>query len=183
MYKMPRDEKGQPRMTISSLRKWSNTYLKSHDGHEVCENTIREWVKKCGFKFFTKKKGVYIDGHDREDVAEHRKEFVTGEELDELSQPLWLWDTKGEKWRHVDEIEGVELCNKSFFGGLGGQFRDDVEKKCVSYWHDESIFNANNTESSFWGTHGEPSLMSKGKGGGDNDFGFYRRSLWMVSTF
>ena len=109
-------------MTISSLHKWTNKYLKSHNGHEVCKYAIQEWVKKCGFKFITKKKGVYIDGHDREDVAEHRKEFVTGEELDELSQPLWLWDTKGEKWQHVDEIKDVELRNKSFFGGLGGQF-------------------------------------------------------------
>jgi len=158
--------KGKARLTISTLHDWTNKYLRDNDGVEVSQATIHCWVKKCGFNFVTKKKGVYIDGHDQGDVEQHRKEFVFDTEKAEFNQPLWFWDKEEECWRHIDEIDDVEVRNNEFFGNLGGQFREEVTEKTLAYWHDESIFNANDGDRSFWGISGETCLISKGKGAG-----------------
>ena len=36
----------------------------------------QKWLHELGFEVLNKKKGVYIDGHEREDVVEHRKKFL-----------------------------------------------------------------------------------------------------------
>ena len=39
--------------------------------------TARRWLLTLGFRQLHHQKGVYFDGHDRPDVAEHRKEFLS----------------------------------------------------------------------------------------------------------
>ena len=43
---------------------------------EISETTAVNWLKKIGFKLRKVKKGVYIDGHEREDVVKVRREFI-----------------------------------------------------------------------------------------------------------
>ena len=38
--------------------------------------TAREWLNKMGYRWKNIKKGVYIDGHEREDVVEYRGKFL-----------------------------------------------------------------------------------------------------------
>ena len=38
--------------------------------------TARRWLHKLSWRYRQKKKGMYIDGHEREDVVEYRKGFV-----------------------------------------------------------------------------------------------------------
>ena len=42
----------------------------------IAESTAREWFEKIGFEMCTVGKGVYADGHEREDVVQYRREFV-----------------------------------------------------------------------------------------------------------
>lgn len=54
--------------------------LPSHygeNGGHICEKTAGLWLKLLGFSAVDEmKKGVYIDGHEREDVVAYRTQFV-----------------------------------------------------------------------------------------------------------
>ena len=41
----------------------------------ISVQTARSWLHELGFQVLDKKKGVYIDGHERPDVVQHRKRF------------------------------------------------------------------------------------------------------------
>ena len=43
----------------------------------ICERTAINWLKKLGYVCKDVKKGVYHDGHERPDVVEARKKFLT----------------------------------------------------------------------------------------------------------
>ena len=47
----------------------------------VSETTARNWLKKMGYRYKKYQKGVYIDGHEHEDVVEYRKTFLKEMEL------------------------------------------------------------------------------------------------------
>ncbi|CAN0368104.1 unnamed protein product, partial [Phaeothamnion confervicola] len=41
---------------------------------EISVRTAQLWMHKLGAGFVTKRKGVYVDGHDRDDVLKYRDE-------------------------------------------------------------------------------------------------------------
>jgi len=42
----------------------------------ICLRTAQNWLYVLNFRFQERKKGVYVDGHEREDVVEYRREFL-----------------------------------------------------------------------------------------------------------
>ena len=42
----------------------------------ISVNTALRWVKKLGWTYGKLKNGMYLDGHERLDVVEYRKDFV-----------------------------------------------------------------------------------------------------------
>ena len=40
------------------------------------KTTAHTWLKHMGFEFKQYQKGIYVDGHEREDVVAYRKEFL-----------------------------------------------------------------------------------------------------------
>ena len=56
--------------------------------HFVSLRTAVHWLRHLGFKPRSQKKGVYIDGHEREDVVKHREEYLkVMEELRKTHKP------------------------------------------------------------------------------------------------
>ena len=43
---------------------------------EIGEITTVRWLKKLGFKLRKVSKGIYVDGHEREDVVQARHDFI-----------------------------------------------------------------------------------------------------------
>lgn len=43
---------------------------------QICEATAVHWLKKLGFKLRRVQQGVYVDGHEREDVVKARKDMI-----------------------------------------------------------------------------------------------------------
>ena len=43
---------------------------------EISESTAVQWLKKLRFKLCRVQKGVYVDGHKREDVIKAREEMI-----------------------------------------------------------------------------------------------------------
>lgn len=45
-------------------------------GQKISEATARRWLVKLGYALKEAKKGMYVDGHEREDVVEYRQKFL-----------------------------------------------------------------------------------------------------------
>ena len=43
----------------------------------VCNNTAKSWMFELGFFMTEVKKGLYFDGHQREDVVKYRKKYLS----------------------------------------------------------------------------------------------------------
>ena len=61
--------KRAPNLTLADFAQWV-----AETWHvEVCKETARLWLHRMGFSYRQFSKGVYFDGHEREDVVQHRK--------------------------------------------------------------------------------------------------------------
>ena len=43
---------------------------------KISVETARKWMHELGFEVVTKKKGTFVDGHEKEDVVEYCKTFL-----------------------------------------------------------------------------------------------------------
>lgn len=100
------------------------------------------WLKKLGLIPQSRKKGIYFDGHEREDVVEYRKEF-----LDKM--------LVYEKFMPTFEGENMEQKNPILLPN---------EKLHILITHDECLFYANDDRPIVWAPVGEPPLRKKGQG-------------------
>lgn len=65
-------------MRPAKLVRYVNQFLLPTLGieSEISESTAVRWLKKLGFKLRRVQKGVYVDGHEREDVIKARKDMI-----------------------------------------------------------------------------------------------------------
>ena len=108
--------KGEPNLTAHTFAQWVNETTKAG----ICDETARLWLQKLGFTQKHHKKGVYFDGHDREDVVAYRSQFV----------------------KSMAEI--AKNCI------LPGRDPPQVPRPIIQVAHDESSFHANALQSNFW---------------------------------
>ena len=52
-----------PNLTVEMFRSWID------NKHELSKQTARKWLHILGFKQLNHQKGVYFDGHERDDVV------------------------------------------------------------------------------------------------------------------
>lgn len=108
--------------------------------------TAINWLHKLGYKWVDIKKGLYKDGHDREDVVEYRQtKFLP--QLATLQPSLKEWTLNDN-----DTFTPVSL-------EFNGQLR-------VTVTHDECTFNANDCRHQQWVEEGGMPLQSKSRGKG-----------------
>ena len=106
--------------------------------------TARRWLNKMGFSYGTVRKGVYVDGHEREDVKDYRNNVFLPK-WRELSERFVQFDENG-VWKKPDLPEGVSPL--------------------VLVTHDESTFNANDGRRKAWMEKGKQQIRPKGQGKG-----------------
>ena len=74
--------KGKPHLTVVTFCKWINKALLTNSTLEpgyprnLSSETARKWLHHLGFEVLTIRKGIFIDGHERDDVVEARKLFL-----------------------------------------------------------------------------------------------------------
>ena len=106
--------------------------------------TARNWLRKLGFNWKDIHKGVYIDGHEREDVVRYRNEvFIPC--FDRILPSLREWDETGNQL--IKELPSGE-------------------KEKILVTHDESTFNANDGKRRMWIQGDAQPLRQKSKGRG-----------------
>lgn len=96
----------------------------SHLGkYNICERTARRWLKRCSFEPKPTKKGVYEDGHEREDVMEYREQVFLPrmEELERRAVGFEPTDEGG--WSIIEPSLAL------------------AERRVVFYFHAESFFH------------------------------------------
>ena len=111
--------KGEPNLTTQMFCQWA----KEKFSIEICTETARRWLHHLGFNICNHQKGVFFDGHEREDVVAYRTVFLeTLAKLDETT---------------------ITPAQPS-------QCVEDGKQRHIRVVHDESTFYANADQTRFW---------------------------------
>ena len=139
--------KGKPNMTAATFCTWLNHDLlplvRAHHPDapvHVSVPTATRWLHKLGFNPSSTKKGLYIDGHEREDVVEYRKLYL----------------------RKLEVLEATHRPPPPVSGERGS----DVMKRLVLLYHDESTFHSNDDQGWVWAEKWSQQIKPKGQGRG-----------------
>jgi hypothetical protein len=97
----------------------------------ISERTARRWLQQLSWRYGAMCNGMYLDGHEREDVVAYRNAFVA------------RWKVY-DKWFHTWDSEGVEHRPQNAFPVEGGRFR------LILVTHDESVFYQNDFRKTHW---------------------------------
>ena len=95
----------------------------------LSKRTARRWLIKLGWRHTTVRKGVYMDGHERDDVVKYRKEVFL---------PLMAQYESRMTCYEGPELKKVEPVLKS------------GEKRIIAQFHDECCFHANDQRNTAW---------------------------------
>ena len=117
---------------------------------EIRSRTARKWLNRLGYKWKDVQKGVFFDGHEREDVAGYRETFL--EEMKSLLPYFVEFQDDGT----ILPKEYPEDC------AVGGPNRRQI----IMITHDESTFSVNDSRRKVWTLEGHGILRPKGRGKG-----------------
>ncbi len=127
-------KKGEPNLTSQQFRDW----IKAKFNVSVCVETARVWLHHLGFEQRNHHKGIFFDGHDRDDVSRYRKEFL--EMMSKLDEKTIIPDQP-----NLPQVQ-------------------EGEKPLVRVVHDESTFYAIAFQSLFWSDGHVDALRQKSLG-------------------
>lgn len=148
--------KGEANLTSITFCEWVNEDLLPNSNLEpgfprkVSIDLAQRWLHRMGFEVLSPKKGMYIDGHEREDEVKERGIFL--KKMAELG------------FVHPDNAPTPESaraypCDVPLPS-------TETRDKTVFFFHDESTFNSNEDQHFQWGQKGEHMLRPKSKGSG-----------------
>ncbi|TEB25675.1 hypothetical protein FA13DRAFT_1756509 [Coprinellus micaceus] len=106
------------------------------------------WLRANGYRYGRKRKGMYVDGHERDDVVVYREEFI--ERWMEYEKRMITYDNDG----NVLAIpKGFKLANPS------------TPFELIVVTHDESMFYENDRRTLVWSHENDkPVPVRKGEG-------------------
>jgi hypothetical protein len=112
----------------------------------ISVSTARRWLETLGWRYGRHSGGMYVDGHERADVVEYRRTFVS----------CWV---EYEKCFHFD-TDGIPLPV------LNEPPTSSAEKfsRLILVTHDESTFFQNDMRTNHWGHQGISVPKAKGEG-------------------
>lgn len=148
--------KGDANLTSITFCQWVNEYLLPNSNLEpgfprkISVELARRWLHKLGFEVLVPSKGMYFDGHERADVVKERGVFLR--KLAEIG------------FVHPDQAPTPESA-RAFPSDVPLQ-STEVRNKTVVFFHDESIFHANEDQHFQWGIKGDHMIRPKSKGSG-----------------
>ena len=135
---------------ISSPKIQDHLKLVGIDRPFISERTAHRWLGTLGWRYGRQKNGMYIDGHEREDVVQYRTAFV--QRFKQYERRFHLWDDNGEE---LPPPRGFHVPEAA------GRFR------LVLVTHDESTFFQNDQRKVGWDREGS-SKAPKPKGDGQS---------------
>jgi hypothetical protein len=113
----------------------------------ISERTAQRWLKRLDWRYGLKKKGMYIDGHERDDVVAYRKAFCK------------RWK-EYEKRMVIHDYSGNVIREPTYFAVPQG-----LRFRLIVVTHDESTFYARDRRKAYWqNTKAVPKPERKGEG-------------------
>jgi hypothetical protein len=97
----------------------------------LCERTARRWLIKLGWRLIRIQKGVYMDGHEWEDVMKYRNEVFLPR----------VREYEARMTHYVLEGTDLQPIEPELQAG---------QKKIIPLFHNESCFHANEHKSTAW---------------------------------
>lgn len=79
LYVLPSSPSFYSLCPLLLYNRWVNTDLLQKefaDGEGISRSTAHHWIARLGFRWSRHGKCVYVDGHNRPDVLEARKEYT-----------------------------------------------------------------------------------------------------------
>lgn len=107
-------------------------------------------MHELGFQVLTAKKGAFVDGHEREDVVQYRKKFLR-------------------RMVSLGFLNSANAPTEEARSALPSDLEcppQSVIEKTVVFFHDESTFQCNDDQTTFWGMEGTYLIKPKHKGSG-----------------
>ncbi len=77
--------------------------LKQYGLTAVCISTVYRWLKKLGVSHEPRRKGYYVDGHEKEETIAYRYNFIERYFTYERRAPRWIQITKEEAYKLEEE--------------------------------------------------------------------------------
>jgi hypothetical protein len=114
----------------------------------VSLRTAQRWLKRLRWRYAKKKNGMYIDGHEREDVVDYRNKFV--QRWKEYEKRFVIYDNEGQV---VSQPQGFEVPGVRF--------------RLILITHDESTFYENDRRKTKW-VHENEKAVAERKGEGQS---------------
>ncbi len=155
--------KGQLNLTIAKFCEWVNEDLLPNETLEpgfprkISVETARKWMHELGFEVVAKKKGTFVDGHERDDVVKYRKTFLR-------------------KMVALGFLNAGNAPTEEAKAALPAKLHTpppEVADKTVILFHDETTFQANEDQSTLWAEKGTSVMRPKSKGSGITDLRFH----------
>jgi hypothetical protein len=120
------------------------------DRPTISERTAHRWLGALGWEYGKQKNGMYIDGHEREDVVQYRDAFV--QRFKQYERRFHLWDDNGEELPLPHGFSVPEAAGRP---------------RLVLITHDESTFFQNDQRKVSWDREGS-SKAPRPKGDGQS---------------
>ena len=99
----------------------------------ISEHTTCHWLKCLSWFYGAMQNGMYLDGHEHEDVVAYRVGFVARSK--EYEKQFHIWDNDGVEHR---------ACNDTGIQVEGGQYQ------LILVTHNESVFYQNDSHKTHW---------------------------------
>jgi hypothetical protein len=135
---------------------WKASELPELQERHLAERTANEWFKRCGYKWSDIRKGVYKDGHEREDVVKYRKEVFLPR-MAELEPTLVKWELQEATTTEPEHLVLREPDPSSLPPGIRPRLL------CT---HDECSFNSTDGQHRGWVHEDHVPFFNKGRGQG-----------------
>lgn len=182
---------GEKNMSLDDFHQWVNTDLLPKTtgaaNMRIGRSTAHTWLHQLGFRYKKAKKGIYVDGHDREDVVDFRNNVFLPNmaEVERRSAHYVGVATPGDddgteqgitvSFEHVDgflwgDVDGAKELDRSLLGQFGGQLNPSVmlpcERPIILAVQDETVVRQYDCHKSYWGTEDMRMLVRKTDGRG-----------------
>lgn len=135
----------------------SPTYLRSG----ITKRSACQWLHKLGYSYKHVRKGIYIDGHEREDVVAYRRTFL--QEIDRI-MPFHVGLKPGIDLSADPDLSREQMREEIF--EIPSVCSDNGHRPVMFVTHDESTFNANDGVHYAWSHPDHTVLYPKGRGKG-----------------
>ena len=141
---------------MNSFREWVNNDLLPNETlepgypHRISVETSRKWMHHLGFEVVVKKKGTFVDGHERSDVVEYRQKF-----LRKMVGLGFLNPSNAPTEEAKQALPSDLQCPPP-----------DKLNKTIIIFHDESTFQANDDQPTLWAEKSTHVMRPKSKGSG-----------------